>query len=80
MDNQKLAGFLMMADSRLLELLIERNGVDYQAALKLLYTSKLYSVLEREETKLWHFSAETLYTLLNEELTTGKITFPEEQS
>jgi hypothetical protein len=39
----------------------------------------LYNTLEIEETKLWHLSALTLYALLDEELTTGRITWPEEQ-
>jgi hypothetical protein len=43
-----------------------------------LYKSHLYSLLEREETKLWHFSALTLYAMYDEEVKTGSITFPEE--
>jgi len=37
------------------------------------------SLLEDEETMLWHLSYPILYDMLEEELTTGKITFPEEQ-
>jgi len=44
----------------------------------LLYSSFLYSKLEMEETKLWHLSQLTLANLLNEEIKTGTITFPEE--
>jgi len=32
-----------------------------------------------ENTKLWHLSSFALYSLLKEELETGKITWPEEQ-
>jgi len=35
-------------------------------------------MLEKEESKLWHFSAVTLFILFKEELATGKITYPEE--
>ena len=34
--------------------------------------------LEDEETKLWHLSAHALYEMYQEEVTTGKITYPEE--
>ena len=80
MDNHKLGGLLMILDAKVLKLIVERRKVDYKDAVKLLYTSTLYSKLEQEDTKLWHLSAETLYALLDEELTTGKITFPKEQS
>jgi hypothetical protein len=35
--------------------------------------------LEDEETKLWRLGYPLLYDLLEEELSTGRITFPEEQ-
>jgi hypothetical protein len=44
----------------------------------LLYSSKLFEQLAREETKLWHLSVPTLYQMQKEEQETGKITYPEE--
>jgi len=49
-----------------------------QEAFELLYSSFLYSKLEIESTKLWHLSQLTLANLLNEEIETGTINFPEE--
>jgi hypothetical protein len=49
-----------------------------QEAFDVLYSSFLYSKLEMESAKLWHLSQLTLANLLNEELETGTITFPEE--
>ena len=80
MDKQKLGGLLMILDAQVLKRIVERRKADYKDAVNLYYTSKLYSKLEQEDTKIWHLSAETLYALLDEELTTGRITFPEEQS
>jgi hypothetical protein len=58
---------------------IEKNrGITGQETFELLYSSFLYSKLEQEETKLWHLSPLTLANLLNEELETGSICFPEE--
>ena len=59
------------------EIMKSRNVSEYEA-FELLYSSFLYSKLEMESTKLWHLSQLTLANLLNEELETGSITFPEE--
>ena len=58
--------------------IIKSRKVTEQEAFELLYSSLLYSKLEVESTKLWHLSQLTLANLLNEELETGTITFPEE--
>jgi len=57
---------------------IKSRNISEQEAFRLLYSSLLYSKLEVESTKLWHLSQLTLANLLNEELETGTITFPEE--
>ena len=54
------------------------RNINEQEAFELLYSSFLYSKLEVESNKLWHLSQLTLANLLNEELETGNITFPEE--
>jgi hypothetical protein len=59
------------------EVMKSRN-VNEEDAFRLLYSSFLYSKFERESTKLWHLSPCALRELLNEELETGTITFPEE--
>ena len=58
--------------------IIKSRNISEQEAFELLYSSFLYSKLEIEETKLWHLSQLTLANLLNEEIETGFITFPEE--
>jgi hypothetical protein len=57
---------------------IKSRNISEQEAFELLYSSLLYSKLEMESTKLWHLSQLTLANLLNEELETGTVTFPEE--
>jgi hypothetical protein len=79
MTNDQLSGLLALIDAPLINAIMERRGTGYKKAAELLYTSTLYAKLEDEQTKLWHLSAETLYDLLDEELRTGKITYPEEQ-
>ena len=63
----------------ILRLLMENRKISLEEAASLLYNSLLYITLEDEETKMWRLGYPLLYDLLEEELTTGKITFPEEQ-
>ncbi len=46
-------------------------------ALEYLYESKLYQNLIREETKLWHLSAEKLYDMLIIEKETNVLIYPD---
>jgi hypothetical protein len=63
----------------ILNLLMKNRELSLADAAELLYNSELYKVLEDETTKMWRLGYPLLYDLLEEELTTGKITFPEEQ-
>ena len=63
----------------IIQLLMNNREITAEAASMLLYNSRLYQLLEDEDTKLWHLSYPILYDMLEEELTTGEITFPEEQ-
>ncbi|MCL2832253.1 MAG: DUF3990 domain-containing protein [Treponema sp.] len=58
--------------------IMKGRNISEQDAFEILYSSFLYSKLEVESTKLWHLSQLTLANLLDEELQTGSITFPEE--
>ena len=46
-------------------------------AIILLYSSNLYEMLEKEETKVWQYSTEKLFELFLEKRNNGKITFPQ---
>jgi hypothetical protein len=58
--------------------IMKHRNTDDEESFRLLYSSFLYSKLEIEATKLWRLSPRALYRLLDEELETGQITFPEE--
>ena len=79
MDDKKLAGILLLITPEIIERLVKERGLNYEAASETLYGSKLYEALENTDTGLWRLSSLALYSLLDEELKTGKITFPEEQ-
>ena len=76
-DTQFKATLQMLIPLVIREIIKIRN-VTEQEAFELLYSSFLYSKLEIENTKLWHLSQLTLANMLNEELDTGTIEFPEE--
>jgi len=74
-----LSPVLALITPGIINLIMENRRVDLEEASRLLYGSQLYKMLECEETKLWRLGYPLLYDLLMEELTTGKITYPEEQ-
>ena len=78
MTDKQLSSYISVLVPRVLKLLMERKGLTEDEAIRALYTSKMYEALEDESTKIWRFSAETLCALLEEELATGQITYPEE--
>ena len=76
-DNLNVA--LTFITPGIIQLLTDNRQITAEAASILLYNSKLYELLEDSRTKLYRLSFPILYDMLEEELTTGEITFPEEQ-
>jgi len=74
-ENKAMLEFIV---PRLIISIMEGDNISENEAFTLLYSSKLYEKLDREETKLWHLSVPTLYEMFKEERDTGKITYPEE--
>ncbi|MBR3806588.1 MAG: hypothetical protein IKJ13_07145 [Clostridia bacterium] len=56
--------------------IMELNDWSENEAMERFTTSKLYSYLEREETKVWQYSAFMLAELFNEERA-GRLSLPE---
>lgn len=77
--DKSISPVIAMITPGILNLLMENRGLSLEEASGLLYNSQLYRALEDEKTKLWRLGYPILYDLLEEELSTGKITFPEEQ-
>lgn len=76
---KNISPVLAMVTPGIVNLLMENRGLRLEDASGLLYNSQLYKALEDEKTKVWRLGYPLLYELLEEELTTGRITFPEEQ-
>lgn len=59
-------------------LIVEKEGLDDITALNDFYQSQVYELLSKEETKMWHFSPMTIYTMWKHEKETGEVVFPED--
>ena len=59
-------------------LIVEKDGIDDISAINEFYQSKVYDLLAKEETKMWHYSPMTVYMMWKHEKETGEIVFPEE--
>lgn len=80
MANQKnIYAVIAIITPGILSLLMENRALSVEEAARVLYNSELYKALEDEKTKVWRLGYPLLYDLLEEELNTGKITYPEEQ-
>ena len=78
MDKKKFEAMLVLLVPQVVHLISEYYGFDEVEASRRFYESSVYSLLEQEDTKLWHLSPLTLFNMYDEEKKTGKITFPEE--
>ena len=78
MEKKKFEAMLVLLVPQVIHLITENYAYDEVTASKEFYESKVYSILEQEDTKMWHLSALTLFNMFDEEKKTGTFTFPEE--
>ena len=76
---KSISPVVAMITPGIIDLLMENRQLNLEEASGLLYNSQLYKDLEDEETKVWRLGYPLLYDLLEEELATGYISYPEEQ-
>ena len=77
MGKEQFAALMPYISADLAAMIAEKQGVSGEEAIKKLYGSQLYAELENEETKLWQYSTQMLYSLFEQEEKTGKIEFPD---
>jgi len=76
-QSEQFNALLAPISSDLAARIAEARKLQNPDAILTLYTSELYAALEREETKLWQYSTETLFSLFEQEQATGHIEYPE---
>lgn len=77
MEQDKFTVILPYICTDLVAMIAEKEEVSGEEALSYLYASELYTLLEQEDTKLWHYSTHMLYALYEQEQRTGTIEFPQ---
>ena len=77
MNKEQFEALLPLIITTLMKKIIERKKLSQDEAFSQLYNSRLYNALDDEETKVWHYSTEMLFSLFEEEMTTGNLEFPE---
>ena len=77
MDKAKFDALLPLIVTALMQKIVERKKISHDEAFLQLYSSQLYAALDNEKTKVWHYSAEKLFDLFEEEKACGKLELPE---
>ena len=77
MGQDQFNAMIPVISADVVKMIAERRGVSEKEAIKLLYGSKLYEALEKEETKVWQYSTPMLYSLLEQEWNSGTIRYPD---
>jgi hypothetical protein len=77
MGHEQFAAITPYISADLVGMIVRKQNIAETDALMKLYSSKLYGLLEKEETKLWQYSTDMLYSLFVREETTGQLLFPD---
>lgn len=77
MGQEQFAAMLPYISADLVAMIANKQNITNEEAITKLYASKLYEALENEETKVWQYSTQMLYSLFEQEEKTGTIQFPD---
>ena len=77
MGQEQFTAMMPYISTDLIAMIVEKQNISEEDAIKKLYSSKLYALLENEETKVWQYSTQMLYCLLEQEEKNGEIQFPD---
>lgn len=77
MDKGKFDAIFPIISLALTEKIATELNLSDKVAIEELYSSRLFEILEQEETKLWQYSTEKLFDLFLEERNSGNISFPQ---
>jgi len=77
MGQEQFAAMMPYISADLVAMIADKKNITNEEAITKLYASKLYEALENEETKVWQYSTQMLYSLFEQEEKTGTIQFPD---
>ena len=76
--NEQYTATLEMLMPMVVDKFIERNNSEPNETIEKIYASETYSLLEKEQTKMWHFSPVTLCGILEREFSGKPLEIPVE--
>lgn len=77
MGQEQFSAIMPIISADVVAMISAKRNVSENEAIRLLYASKVYEALEKEETKLWQYSTPMLYSLLEQEWNSGTIRYPD---
>lgn len=77
MGQEQFAAIMPYISADLVDMIAKKQGISESDALSKLYSSKLYASLEKEDTKVWQYSTDMLYSLFEREEKSGILSFPD---
>ena len=78
MNESKFSAILSVIVPPVVGLIAGRKGMSEAGAAEAFYRSRVYARLSNESSKLWHYSAETLFSMYDAEAAGREIEYPEE--
>ncbi|MBP5320898.1 MAG: hypothetical protein J6334_07905 [Kiritimatiellae bacterium] len=78
MNESKFSALLSIIVPPVVGLISKRKELSEVTAAETFYRSEVYAKLSDESSKLWHYSAETLYAMYDDEMSGRAIAYPEE--
>lgn len=77
MGHEQFVAIMPYISADLVNMIAQKQNITEADALNKLYSSRLYGLLEKEETKVWQYSTDMLYSLFVKEEQTGSLIFPD---
>lgn len=77
MGQEQFSAIMPIISADIVAMIAAKRSVSESEAIRLLYASKVYEALEKEETKLWQYSTPMIYSLLEQEWDSGTIRYPD---
>lgn len=77
MGQEQFHALMPVIAADVVRIIVEKECISEEEAIRILYSSKLFAALEQEDTKVWHYSTPMLYDLLKQEIKTGEIHYPD---
>ena len=77
MSQEQFHALMPVICADIVSLIVAKRDIPETEAIQLLYSSKLYADLEQEDTKVWQYSTYMLYSLLEQEWSSGTVRYPD---